>query len=79
MKHAQAKGTCLIRCLKANSDKTLIVTSAYNILYWDFPKKFMWNKRRTKYTVRQRENVIDKMFCVALIVDERFYSNLLLI
>lgn len=78
VEHAQAKDTCLTGWFKANSDEALITAGAHDILYQDFPKKFVWDKRGTKWTVRQRGKVIGRMFYIAPTVGERFYLRLLL-
>ena len=48
------------------------------MLYQGFPKKFVWNLRGTKLTIRQRGKVLGRMFYVAPTVGERFYLRLLL-
>jgi hypothetical protein len=76
VEEAAQKDTQLMGWFKANADPTCIAAGAHDCLYQDFPKKFVWNRK--KWTPRQRQKAIGRMYSVPPNGGERFYLRLLL-
>ena len=73
-----AKDTQLLGWFKANQDPDLIAAGAHDHLYQDFPKRFVWNKQRAVWTIRQRYKAIGCMYSIPATAGEAFYLHLLL-
>lgn len=72
---AQHKKTQLTEWFTANEKHPEL---ANQVLYQDFPEKFVWNKRTREWTPRQRDFAIGRMHFVHPSAGERFYLRLLL-
>ena len=72
------KDTQLLGWFKANQDPDLIAAGAYDHLYQDFPKRFVWNKQCAVWTVYQRYKAIGCMYSISATAGEAFYLRLLL-
>ena len=71
---AAEKDTVLTAYFKANETHE----AARNLLYQDFPNKFVWVDKKKKWKIRQREFAIGRMYYVHPTSGERFYLRLLL-
>src|SRR5271168_1510159 len=72
--HQGAKDTTLTGYFKANAR----YPEACQLLYQDFPSKFVWNKKTLKWTPRQRGFSIGRMYYAHPGSGERFYLRTLL-
>ena len=68
------KGTTLTAYFKANQDHE----AARDLLYQDFPTKFVWVVRKRIWKIRQRDFAIGRMYYVQPTSGEKFYLRLLL-
>ncbi len=68
------KDTTLTGYFKANAE----YPEACNLLYQDFPSKFVWNKNKRKWTPRKQLFAIGRMYYVHPTSGERFYLRTLL-
>jgi hypothetical protein len=67
--------TTLTAFFKANQEYPEL---AKDVLYQDFPSKFVWDKKAYKWKPRQRGFAIGRMFYVPPTAGEQFYLRLLL-
>jgi len=72
------KDSPLLGWFKANADPELVAAGAHNHLYQDFPKRFVWNRSRGKWKVRQRYQAIGRMYSIPVTAGECFYLRVLL-
>ena len=73
------KDTQLLGWFKANQDPTFIAAGAYNYLYQEFPKRFVWNKQCAVWKVRQRYKAIGHIYFIPATGGEAFYLHLCLL
>ena len=71
-------GTSLSIRFKANQDLDLIAAGAHDYLYQDLPKRFVWNRKRAVWTIRQRYKAIGRMYSIPATAGEAFYLRTLL-
>jgi len=71
---AAEKDTVLTTYFRANETHE----AACNLLYQDFPNKFVWVEKKKKWKIRQREFAIGHMYYVHPTSGECFYLCLLL-
>jgi Helitron helicase-like domain at N-terminus len=76
VERAAAKETHLTGWFKANADENMVAAGAHDLLYQDFPSKFVWQK--VAWKIRQRGVAIGRMYSAAPGSGERFYLRLLL-
>nr|CAG8536686.1 12222_t:CDS:2 [Entrophospora candida] len=72
---------------RANSEKTTLTAwfqantlypEARELTYGNFPTQWVYNKQTNKWSPRQRENVIGRMYFVSPMAGERYYLRILL-
>ena len=73
----RAVNTQLTRYFEANGDPVLGET-ARNLLYHEFPEKFVWVDKDRRWKIRERGYAIGRMYAAPPNSGERFYLRLLL-
>jgi len=74
MQQATSHDTKLTAYFKANQK----YPEARNLLYQDFPSKFVWQPKKREWTVRKREFAIGRMYYASPRSGERFFLRTLL-
>ena len=74
MDRAATRDTTLTAYFKANAK----YPEAHNLLYQDFPSKFVWKVKTREWTPRQRQFAIGRMYYASPSSGERFYLRTLL-
>jgi len=75
---AADRDTTLTGWFKANLDPDLINAGANDLLYQDFPKKFVWVAKTRKWKLRQSGRAIGRMYTIPPTAGECFFLRLLL-
>ena len=74
MERASSRDTKLTAYFKANEK----YPEAKNVLYQDFPSKFVWQEKKREWTVRKQNFSIGRMYYASPRSGEQFYLRTLL-
>ena len=78
MNRASRERTTLTAYFEANADTGEVGLEARKITYQEFPQHFTWNGTEKKWSIRQSDPAIGRMFFVPPTGGERFYLRTLL-
>lgn len=78
LERAADRDTTLTGWFKANLEPDLINAGANDLLYQDFPKKFVWVAKTHKWKIRQSGRAIGRMYTIPPTAGECFFLRLLL-